>query len=208
MSTLTGDEPAEEEGGGQRVPEDADSAEGVGRLVPPLAGAGQAGEQRQDHPEDPHHDQVDGDEGLARAVPQVDRTCPQNSRAAGHSSSADGSLLLDSRTLQLLTYRLQCWRWGGRTGSPWKTLQGDETQFLGCFFSDSAVTHAQLQSERRPLSSAHRGSAWGAGERSQSAGSAACLTSRNVETRENPKRKKMNECRGQSWGNRKEKCVR
>lgn len=81
VSTLTGDEPAEQEGGRERVPNDADTAEGVGRLVPALAGARQAGEQRQHHCEDAHHDQVDGDVGLPWTLVQVDGTCASNSGA-------------------------------------------------------------------------------------------------------------------------------
>lgn len=75
---LTGDEPAEHEGGGERVPKHTDAAEGFGRPVPLLTGAGQAGEQRQRHGEDAHHNQVDGDVGLARTLVQVDGTCGPN----------------------------------------------------------------------------------------------------------------------------------
>lgn len=70
---LTRNKPAEEEGGRQGVPGGADPTERVGGLVFGLAGARQAGQQRQGQAKDPRHDQVDGDVGFSRTVMQIDR---------------------------------------------------------------------------------------------------------------------------------------
>lgn len=71
---LTGDEPAEDEEGGQRVPGDADAAEGVGGAVFGLPGTGQAREDVQHQAEESQDDQVHGDVGLPRTFVQVNHT--------------------------------------------------------------------------------------------------------------------------------------
>lgn len=77
-AVLTGNKPAAEEEGSQRVPEGADWSERVGRLVFTLTGTWQEGEQHQHHFKDSRHDQIDGDVRLPRTVVQVYCTCWTN----------------------------------------------------------------------------------------------------------------------------------
>lgn len=74
IAALTSYKPAEEEEGGQRVPDGADPTEEVGGLVVGLTGARQTGQQRQGEGEGPRHDQIDGDVGFPWTVVQVYHT--------------------------------------------------------------------------------------------------------------------------------------
>lgn len=100
---LTCNKPAEEEEGGEGVPGGAEPAERVGGLVFGLAGAGQAGQQRQDQAEDPQHDQVDGDVGLPRTVLQMDR--PWKATAQGSRGESRGVAMVTG------THRWRFERW-------------------------------------------------------------------------------------------------
>lgn len=68
---ITSDEPAEEEESSHRVPDGAESAEGVSGAVFGLLGTGQAGEHRQDQAKYSRHYQIDGNVVLPWTVIQV-----------------------------------------------------------------------------------------------------------------------------------------
>lgn len=208
LPTLTGDEPAEGEAGHQRVPKDADAAEEAGRSVAVLTGAGQAGEQRQRHPEDAHHNQVDGDVGLPRTVMQVDCTCRPNNRTITDPAALrvcfPYTLGLSRRWLT------DCNVGNGEDAQSHLGRHCKKKTFFVCLFCDATVAQPPLRNACPWLSTS--GGLTKDGRGGLRAVFKACdqpsAWHPNSWKSQTPNRKKRNKCRGQLWGNRKEMCVR